>query len=69
MKLRPRNQIHVGQTSQGRTLSVYLTNAGTGDNVGILDVRYIPPVGYLSVRISTPVILHFLLLLFSMRNE
>lgn len=57
IKLHPQNQIHVGQTIQWRTLSVYLTNAGTGDNVGILDVRYIPPVVYLSVRISTPVIL------------
>lgn len=31
---------------------MYLTNAGTGDSVGILDVRYIAP-WYLSVRHST----------------
>lgn len=35
---------------------VYLTNAGTGDSVGILEVRYIAPLGYLSVCISGPVL-------------
>lgn len=39
-----------------KLFGVYLTNAGTGDSVGILEVRYIPLLGNLSMRIITPII-------------